>query len=128
MTSPLGEKASFEDFSRKYGLSEQQMQMLQREKQELYNELLDTQAQMKHTERSVHEIARLQTTLQESLLYQEAQIERIYDDVDIAVDMVQKGNLYLKKASGKQSTFARIMVFLILFLTGIMLFMHFYLD
>lgn len=128
VVSPVEDKVNLDVFSKKYGLSDQQMQMLQREKHELYNELADTQAQMKHTERSVHEIARLQTTLQESLLYQEAQIERIYDDIDIAADMVQKGNKFLNKASSRQSTFAKIMVFFILFMTGIMLFMHFYLD
>lgn len=121
-------KMKVDEFAQKYGLSSDQVQMLQHEKQELFNELQDMQGQMRQTEKSVAEIARLQTTLQESLMYQETQIERLYDDIDLTIDMVQKGNMYLNKASKNQSAFSKIMVFLILFMTGIMLFMHFYLD
>jgi DNA repair exonuclease SbcCD ATPase subunit len=121
-------KLKVEEFAQKYGLSSDQVQMLQHEKQELFNELQDMQGQMRQTEKSVAEIARLQTTLQESLMYQETQIERLYDDIDLTIDMVQKGNMYLNKASKNQSAFSKIMVFLILFMTAIMLFMHLYLD
>lgn len=121
-------KMKVDEFAQRYGLSSDQVQMLQQEKQELFDELQDMQGQMRQTEKSVAEIARLQTTLQESLMYQETQIERLYDDIDLTIDMVQKGNMYLGKASKNQSAFSKIMVFLIMFMTGIMLFMHFYLD
>lgn len=116
------------EFAAKYGLSDDQVQMLQQEKNHLFHELADMQTQIKQTEKSVSEIARLQATLQESLTFQEGQIERIFEDAEFAIDMVSKGNVYLNKASKSQSTFRTIMVSLILFMTFIMLFMHFYLD
>jgi len=125
---PVEEKIAVDAFAQKYDLSPDQVQMLQHEKQELFHELADTQSQMRQTERSVAEIARLQTTLQESLMYQETQIERLYDDVDTALLMVDRGNAYLGKAAKNQSAFSKIIVTLVLCLTGILLFMHFYLD
>lgn len=122
------EQANVQDFAQKYGLSPDQIQMLQSEKDALFQELEGMKNQVRQTEQSVSEIARLQTTLQESLVYQEGQIERIYEDVDLATDMVSKGNVFLGKASKNQSTFSKIMVTLILAMTFVMLFMHFYLD
>lgn len=124
----LDDKMKVDEFAQKYHLSPDQIQMLQTERQEIVQELTDMKGQVRQTERSVNEIARLQTTLQESLVYQESQIERLYDDAELTVDMVQRGNAYLSKASKNQSGFRNIMVIIILTLTFIMLFMHAYLD
>lgn len=61
-------------------------------------------------------------------MYQESQIERIHDDADMALEMVKRGNVFLDKAGKSQSGFRKMMVGIILALTLIMLFMHFYLD
>lgn len=44
----IEEKTKVEDFGQKYGLSADQMQMLQHEKQELFNELSGMQSQVKY--------------------------------------------------------------------------------
>ena len=46
----IEEKTKVEDFGQKYGLSADQMQMLQHEKQELFNELSGMQSQVKYTQ------------------------------------------------------------------------------
>jgi ABC-type Na+ efflux pump permease subunit len=76
----------------------------------------------------MNEIARLQATLQESLLYQEATIERLSEDAELTVDMVRKGNVMLHRAANNQSSFRNVMVVLIFVLTFVMLFLHYYSD
>lgn len=76
----------------------------------------------------MNEIARLQATLQESLLYQEATIERLHDDAEETIEMVKKGNAQLNRAASNQSSFAKIMCMIIMGLVLFLLFMHYYSD
>ncbi len=128
-TSPTTAAAHLMDvgeFAEQYGLSQDQIQMLQEEKQALFQELSQTKQQVSQAEKSVSEIVRLQITLQETLMYQETQIERLYDDSEVTLDMIQRGNVFLNKASKSQHTFRNIIVTIILIATFILWFMHSY--
>lgn len=116
------------NFAEKYDLDNSQMAMLVSENEGLLQEFQETSRQVEQAAASLNEISRLQTTLQEQLIYQAAQVEHIYDDADeVAVTML-KANQHLVSASGRQSSSVRFFVCFVLFATLLLLVLHFASD
>lgn len=89
--------------SEEFGVSPEQMQALAMENDSLLQEYSEMQEQIDTTHASIHEIARLQTTLQDQLVYQSTQIDRLFDEANTTVDTVRKANTHLNQTAKRQS-------------------------
>lgn len=119
---------SKEAFKQEFGVDDRQMQELITENEGLLKEYLELQDSISTAQNSINEIARLQTTLQEQLIYQSAQIDRLFDDAVVTMDTVNKANAQLNKAASNQSTTVRIFLYFVLFATILLLLLHFISD
>lgn len=79
------------------------------------------------TESTLTEISRLQATLAFHLTTQASQIERLWDDAVLASDAVTRGNKELRRARERGGgLFRGAVLMIIVMLTLLLLFVHFY--
>ncbi|PJF17692.1 hypothetical protein PSACC_02492 [Paramicrosporidium saccamoebae] len=115
---------SMDQFVEGYGIPAEKMQALQLENDALVREYMDMQEQVSTTQASLNDIARLQSTLQEQLVYQAAQIDCLYDDAATTVDTVRKANTHLNQAASRQSTSVKLFIWFIFFASLFVLLLH----
>ncbi|KAJ2812314.1 hypothetical protein H4S07_001480 [Coemansia furcata] len=101
-------------------LSEQELQQLQMENNNMVQEFESALDKIRETQRSVLEISTLQTQLATEMDAQMQQTERLYNDAVGALDAVGQGNDYLVSARKHQSS-ARKWVLIILFVLSLVL-------
>ncbi len=106
-------------------LSAAQVQVLERENDSLLKELQQTHAAVERSAATLSEIARLQGTLQEQLVFQAAQIDRLYDDAEATADTLGRANEQLAKAASRQTTSTRLIFWLLVFAAFLVLLLHF---
>lgn len=121
VTTFITPESSFKD---EFGLDDKQMQELVTENDNLLREYNDMQQDLNAAQASINEIARLQSTLQEQLIYQATQIDRLFDEVVNTTDTVRKANTQLGHAAGHQSTSVRFFLYFVLFATFFLLLLH----
>ena len=104
-----------EDLSKRYKLTDTQLQVLQESTQELLSQHTAFANELGTVGDHLTEIAKLQQTLTEQLEWQAALGERLLDEADSTMGTVQKGNKILEKVS-TDSTMRNlvVMVFLVL--------------
>lgn len=123
-----GHTLSTIEFQEKYGLSQSQMMELAQSSDILLEEFNALNKELDSTEASILRIGQLQGMLQENLLIQQSLGERICDDAMDALTSVRKGNEQIGMAAQRPSTFRMVMIVLILSVTLVILFMHWYND
>lgn len=106
-------------------LSAAQVQMLEKENDSLLKELQQTHAAVERSAATLSEIARLQGTLTEQLVFQAAQIDRLVDDAEVTADTLGRANEQLVRAAARQTTSARVIFWLLIFATFLVLLLHF---
>lgn len=106
-------------------LSAQQLQQLSTENESLLAELQQTHAAVERSAATLSEISRLQSTLQEQLVFQAAQIDRLHADAEMTVDTLGRANEQLTAAGQRQVTSARLLLWLFIFSALIVLILHF---
>ena len=117
-------KMSDQELAEKYSISPIQMQQLVSKNDALLASYSETKTSLAQAEESIFEISRLQMTLQEQLLFQESQIERLHDEAGETVETVGRANAYLANAAKSQSASVRMAAFLIIFLALFLLLVH----
>ncbi|KAI9821098.1 MAG: hypothetical protein M1827_003832 [Pycnora praestabilis] len=85
-------------------LSPEQLQMFEKENQDMLKHYEGTLDQVKTAERSLVEISELQTTLANNLVTQSAHIDQLVADTFYTAENVGGGNQQLKKATERKST------------------------
>ena len=139
VVSPAGEETNIpspsaptfetvETFGEKYNLNQDQLQMLCDENDALLKEYTEMKGQIAETHTSINEIARLQGILQEQIMYQSAQVDRIFDEATITVDTVRKANIQLSNASKSMSASTKFFVWVIIIASLFVLLLHFISD
>ena len=113
-----------DSFAAEFGVSAAQMQELAQENDALVKEYSEMRNAITNTQASMNDIVRLQATLQDQLLYQEAQIDRIYDEATDTLDTVRKANAHLNRATSGQSTSVRFFLWFMVFVTLFVLVLH----
>ncbi|PWW77677.1 hypothetical protein C7212DRAFT_362522 [Tuber magnatum] len=106
---PVGRSVWLEDEERKNIeniLTEEQLQLFEKENGDLMKHYEDTLDQVRSAEKSLTEISSLQTQLATNLAAQNAHIDNLVADSMSTVENVQRGNKELKKA-GEKVTIAR---------------------
>lgn len=121
IAAPITSESSFKD---EFGLDDQQMQELITENDNLLREYNDMQQDLNVAQASINDIARLQSTLQEQLIYQATQIDRLFDEAANTTDTVRKANNQLGHAAGHQSASVRFFLYFVLFATFFLLLLH----
>lgn len=109
-------------------LGDSQMQMLLSENEHLMKEYSEMQNRITATQSDMNEISRLQNTLQEHIVHQAEQIERIFDDAQVTIGTLTQANQYLKQAGKGQSTSVRFFIISVLFMSFLLLLLHFISD
>lgn len=115
---------STEKFAEEFKVSPEQMQMLVQENDALLKEYGEMREQISNTTASLNEIVRLQSTLQEHLIYQAAQIDRLFDEAQTTVETVRKANTHLNRAARTQSTSVRFFITFIILMSLFLLLIH----
>lgn len=115
---------SNEYLAEEFGVSPQQMQALAMENDSLLKEYGEMKQQIDTTHASINEIARLQTTLQEQLTYQAAQIDRLFDETSTTVNTIQRANTHLTQASKKRSGSVTFFLWFMVMATLFVLLLH----
>lgn len=118
---PSMSKDAFKD---EFGLGDKQLQELALENDHLLREYTDMQRELNTAQTSINEIARLQTTLQEQLVYQATQIDRLFDEAVSTTETVRKANVHLGQAAGHQSASVRFFLYFVLLATLFLLLLH----
>jgi t-SNARE complex subunit (syntaxin) len=113
-----------DQFVEGYGIPAEKMQAFQLENDALVREYMDMPEQVSTTQASLNDIARLQSTLQEQLVYQAAQIDCLYDDAITTVDTVRKANTHLNQAASRQSTSVKMFIWFIFLASLFVLLLH----
>ncbi|KAL9627445.1 MAG: hypothetical protein Q9204_006558, partial [Flavoplaca sp. TL-2023a] len=110
----IGVGAAMEEEDRKRkgeeGLSEEQMQVFREENEGMLKHYEDTLDQVRNAEKSMIEVAELQTTLVANLETQSSSIEQLVADSLNTTENVGSGNKELKRATERKST-ARMVFF-----------------
>lgn len=78
------------------------------------------------TETQILEISRLQSTLQTHLTIQHDQTVRLFEDSISVVSETRRGNEYLRRSGKEGSAMRRFLVGLILLMSLLLLFLHYY--
>lgn len=81
---------------------------------------------LSNTETQILEISRLQNTLQTHLTIQHDQTVRLFEDSLEVIRETRKGNEYLRRSGQDGSMFRKFLVVLILVMTLILIFLHYY--
>ena len=115
---------SMEQFAEKYGMDQEQMLLLAEENESLVREYQGMREQITTTQASLNEISRLQSTLQEQLVYQSALIDRLFDDAVSTIDTVKRANTQLARATRGQSTSVKLFLWFIVIATLFVLTIH----
>lgn len=106
---------------------QQQQSVLQLENSRLIEEmsrgLFET---LTSTESQVLEVSRLQSTLQSHLQAQHDLTCRLFEDSQVTFEETKRGNEYLKRSGKDSSLMRRFLVSLILFMTLILLMLHYF--
>ncbi|KAL8899417.1 MAG: hypothetical protein Q9192_001579 [Flavoplaca navasiana] len=114
MNGYIGGGAAMEEEERKRkgeeGLSEEQMQVFREENEGMLKHYEDTLDQVRTAEKSMIEVAELQTTLVANLETQSSNIEQLVADSLNTTENVGSGNKELKRATERKST-ARMVFF-----------------
>lgn len=102
---PLQEfEADERNVAAKSGMDSDQVQLLEKENQDLIKHYENKLDQMRGVEKSMLEISELQTTLSMNLATQSAQIDQLVQDSLSTTENVGTGNKELRKASERKST------------------------
>lgn len=117
-----------EELKERYKVSDQQMQELVTENDNLLREYTEMQSALVTTQTSIQEISRLQITLQEQLVYQATQIDRLFDDSMTTTETVRKANVQLSHAASHMSRSVRFFIITVLFAAFFLLLLHFLAD
>lgn len=105
-------------------ISDSQMLMLLGENDQLMREYAEMHSMIVSTHADINEISRLQTTLQEHIVYQTEQIERLFDEAHGTIGTIQQANVYLSKAGKSQSASVRLFIAAIIFMSILLLLLH----
>ncbi|KAJ2762439.1 hypothetical protein IWQ57_005798 [Coemansia nantahalensis] len=107
-------------------LSPQQLQQLRTENDSMLAEFESTLDQIRDTQRSIAEIATLQTRLAGELDAQMQQTEQLYNEAVGAVDSVGSGNAHLVEAYKTKASARKWVLFIFLALSVVLLFLDWF--
>lgn len=85
-------------------LTPEQLQMFEKENQDMVKHYEETLNQVRTAEKSLVEISELQTSLVNNLSVQAEHISQLVSDASLTADHIGRGNKELKRASGRTST------------------------
>ncbi|KAI8867562.1 hypothetical protein GQ42DRAFT_164705 [Ramicandelaber brevisporus] len=108
------------------GLTEQQMQQLQRENEQLLGELEGKLDQIRAIEQTVADIGAIQSAMAMHLAVQTQQIEKICEDAIAATNQVVQGNDYLRRTRDSNEGSRLYIMVLLLVLSFSLLFLDWY--
>ena len=110
-----------------HGLQDaQERLMLEEENEILLAEFTGMEVQVRQAEKSLLEIAQLQSTLEHHVVSQYQEMQRLHDEAVGTTDTVRSGNAVLAKATQRGVEFRNFMLFFFLLLSLILLFLHYY--
>lgn len=109
-------------------LTEEELQMFEKENEDLLNELNSFKGEVKAIEKKVTHIAGLQGTFTEMVMQQDLDIQRIDTTIVGTTENVQDANLELRKAVQNNASFRVYLLFFMLMLSFTLLFLNWYND
>ncbi|GAA5812024.1 hypothetical protein MFLAVUS_005473 [Mucor flavus] len=106
---PMEEENAFEQ-----QLSQEQVQMLEKENSVMLEELNNTLNQVKSAEKALLEISTLQTQLTNHLAVQTVQTDKLYADAIATTDTIGRGNMQLMTARERNKSSRKFMLFFLI--------------
>ncbi|KAI8367720.1 hypothetical protein BD560DRAFT_399360 [Blakeslea trispora] len=122
--SPLEPESEENPFEQE--LTDEQMQILEKENSTMLEELSNTLNQVKNAEKALLEIATLQTQLTNHLAAQTIQTDRLYADAIATTDRVEQGNLQLISARERNRSSRKFMLAFLIGASFVLLFLDWY--
>ncbi|CAO3612856.1 unnamed protein product [Cunninghamella blakesleeana] len=107
-------------------LSEEQVQLLEKENEAMLEEMNGTLNQVKQAEKALLEISALQTQLTNHLAVQTMQTDRLYGDSLATNERVEQGNLQLQQARERNRGTRKFMLAFLLGASFVLLFLDWY--
>jgi syntaxin 18 len=107
-------------------LSNEQIQMLEKENSVMLEELNNTLNQIKNAEKALLEISTLQTQLTNHLAAQTIQTDRLYADAIQTTEKVEQGNLQLFSARERNKSSRKFMLAFLIGASFVLLFLDWY--
>ncbi|KAI9348357.1 snare-complex protein syntaxin-18 N-terminus-domain-containing protein [Pilaira anomala] len=107
-------------------LSQEQVQMLEKENSVMLEELNNTLNQVKSAEKALLEISTLQTQLTNHLAAQTAQTDKLYADAIATTGRVEQGNLQLLTAKERNKSSRKFMLVFLIMASFVLLFLDWY--
>ncbi|KAL7748628.1 hypothetical protein RI367_006039 [Sorochytrium milnesiophthora] len=107
-------------------LTAQERLQFEAENQALLSHFEDTLDEAKKAEQSLLTIAQMQTELAQHLYAQQSTIETLYDQAVLHTDNVREGNVHVSKATDAARGHRFWVVFILLVLSGVLLFLDWY--
>ncbi len=108
------------------GMTQEEMQMFERENELMYSDLLNRQNDIQQIESKVVKIAELQEIFTEKVLEQKDQINLISDNAVASTENVKDGNEELRKAMLRRGTMRAALLFFLLVMSFTLLFLDWY--
>lgn len=118
---PMEEENAFEQ-----QLSQEQVQMLEKENSVMLEELNNTLNQVKSAEKALLEISTLQTQLTNHLAVQTVQTDKLYADAIATTDTIGRGNMQLMTARERNKSSRKFMLFFLIGASFVLLFLDWY--
>lgn len=115
----VGEEAS-NDFIKKLGIPPSQLQELVNKNEAIIKEYEEMKTHIDKTESSIFDISKLQSTLEEQLIYQNNRVDSLLDDASNSLHLISNANKNLNSAGKKQSMSIKF-VFIVLLLCSFLL-------
>ncbi|KAL9545698.1 hypothetical protein MBANPS3_007034 [Mucor bainieri] len=107
-------------------LSQEQIQMLEKENSVMLEDLNNTLNQVKSAEKALLEISTLQTQLTNHLAAQTIQTDKLYADAIATTDKVEQGNLQLFRARERNKSSRNFMLIFLMGASFVLLFLDWY--
>lgn len=107
-------------------LSQEQVQMLEKENSVMLEELNNTLNQVKSAEKALLEISTLQTQLTNHLAAQTVQTDKLYADAIATTGRVEQGNLQLLTAKERNKSSRKFMLVFLIMASFVLLFLDWY--
>jgi len=122
------ETASVSSLTQEDELSPEELQMFERENEELYNELNSLTSDVRQIETRVVKIAELQEMFTEKVLEQDKDIERIFGTVVGTTENLKDANTQIRQAIQSNASLRFYVLFFLLVMSLTLLFLDWYND
>ncbi|KAI7905262.1 uncharacterized protein BX663DRAFT_502281 [Cokeromyces recurvatus] len=108
------------------GLSQEQLQILEKENSAMLENLNNTLNQVKNAEKALLEISTLQSQLTNHLAAQTIQTDKLYADAITTTEKVEQGNLQLIKARERNKSSRKFILVFLISASFVLLFLDWY--